>query len=29
VSDAYGATREEAVTNFVNNVVAGVIIRLL
>jgi hypothetical protein len=29
VSDAYGSTRDEAVTNFVNNVVAGVVIRVL
>jgi hypothetical protein len=29
VSDASGSTRDEAVTNFVNSIVAGVIIRLL
>ena len=29
VSDAYGSTREAAVTSFVNNVVAGVLIRLM
>ena len=29
VGDAYGPTRDEAVTNFVNNVVAGVLIELM
>ena len=29
VSDAYGRTRDEAVRNFVNNIIVGVLLRLL
>ena len=29
VSDAYGPTRDEAVTNFVNHVIAGVLVELM